>query len=60
MQTRKQRAVISRVMSKWSEIMVGVSQCSILGPVLILIDLPKGHNHVKLTGDQVNLASIVQ
>ena len=60
---RKQRLMLNGHLSSWSSIETGVSQGSILGPLLFLIyinDLPDGlTTNARLFADDVSLFSVV-
>ena len=60
---RKQRVVLNGQHSSWTDVKTGVSQRSILGPLLFLIyinDLPNGLNsNVKLFADDTSLFFVV-
>ena len=60
---RKQRVVLNGQHSSWTDVKAGVSQRSILGPLLFLIyinDLPNGLNsNVKLFADETSLFFVV-
>ena len=60
---RKQRVVLNGRYSSWADVKAGVTQGSILGPLLFLIyinDLPNGLNsNAKLFADDMSLFSVV-
>ena len=61
--SRKQRFVLNDQHSSWSDVVAGVSQGSILGPLLFLIyinDLSDGfHSNPKLFTDDTSLFSTI-
>ena len=62
--TRRQRVVINRFSSKWKDVISGVPQGSVLGPVLFAIfinDMPSAvTNRIKLYADDAKLYSAVR
>ena len=61
---RKQRVVIGKAKSEWSNVSSGVPQGSVLGPLLFLVyinDMPEALNHFcKLFADDSKLIAIIK
>ncbi|CAF1072466.1 unnamed protein product [Brachionus calyciflorus] len=61
---RKQRVVLDGVSAEWKNVLSGVPQCSVLGPLLFIIfinDLPNGLSILcKLFADDSKLISVIR